>query len=276
MSSAPVIGVLDWGIGGVDALVRLARALPASYVYRSDSGFVPYGKVPPDALAARLEQVAGDLAARYRIGALILACNAASAVLPRLTLPFPVLGVIAPGVALVRRAVAEGATHIGVIGGEGTIASGAHRAALADLLDAGLRIRAHPAQALSAHVEAGRLDGPEVDAEIARLAKTLSAGGPLDALLLACTHYPALGPVFTRHLPGVRLLDPVDLLIEDARSRLGATRVAEASSHWVAETSGDPEATRDHAWRAFGVDLGTVRKTGLRLPEDLIPARERR
>lgn len=273
-----MIGVLDWGIGGVDALVRLSRAVPAQYVYRSDSGFEPYGKVPPDVLAKRLDEVGRELAGRYGIEALVLACNAASAVLPRLTLPFPVLGVIAPGVALVRRAVADGARHIGIIGGEGTIASGAHRAALADLEAAeaaGVRIVARPAQALSAHVEAGRLDGPEVDAEVARVARALGEDGPIDALLLACTHYPALSPVFARHFPGVRLLDPVDLLIEDASTRLGGWADGRTESAWIVETSGDPESTQVHAWRAFGVALGRVRKSGLDLADDPIPARER-
>jgi len=257
----PVIAVLDWGIGGVDALVRLARALPARYVYRSDSGYTPYGKVPTDQLAARIDAVARDLDERHGLDALVLACNAASTTLPHLALPFPVVGVIAPGVALVRRAVAAGATRVGIIGGLGTIASGVHLDLLRDLEAQGTTFVARPAQPLSAFVEAGHLDGPEVDAEIGALSRALMAEGPLDALLLACTHYPALTPVFARHLPRVGLLDPVDVLIEGA-AELGVASWS-GTSTWVVETSGDPESTRLSALAAFGVSLGDVRKTGL-------------
>jgi len=104
------IAVLDWGIGGVATLARLRSELPnAALVYRSDAGFAPYGTVPADALAARVSAVALDLDRRFGLAALVLACNAASTIVSRASLPFPVFDVIAPGVALAIEAHPAGA-----------------------------------------------------------------------------------------------------------------------------------------------------------------------
>jgi glutamate racemase len=69
----------------------------------------------------------------------------------------------------------------------------------------GKDLQFQPAQPLSAFVEAGELDTPDVEAEIARLLRRFDS---IEALLLACTHYPALIPVFRRLAPAMELLDP--------------------------------------------------------------------
>jgi len=242
--SAPLrLGVLDWGIGGVDALSRLRARYPRlPMTYWSDSGFTPYGKVPADALAERVASVAR----RMEVSHLVIACNAASTVLDHTAMPVPTLGVIAPGVAL---ALASEARTLGVIGGERTIASGAWEQ---PLTAAGRVVRARVAQPLSAHVEAGRLAGPALERDLDQILAPLTG---VDALVLACTHYPALAPAIARRLPGVSLIDPVDGLLDAVTDwTLGAgdsgpTRVL---------TTGDPAATRAAALRAFGVELGAV------------------
>lgn len=240
------IGVLDWGIGGVDTLMRLAARLPdRAFVYWSDSGFTPYGKVPAEALAARVREVAR----RMECTTLVVACNAASTVLDALELPVPVYGVIEPGIAL---AIASGATRIGILGGDRTIAAGLHARALAAAGRVPIPVAAQP---LSAHVEAGRLDGPEVLADLVPLARQLADA---DAILLACTHYPALLPVFERVLPGRRWLDPVDRLVDDLVHAMAGDRCAATEPRFIVGTTGDPDATRTAAARAFGVALPDV------------------
>lgn len=250
MTQGAAIAVLDWGIGGVATLAQLREELPnAALVYRSDAGFAPYGKVPAELLAARICSVALDLHERFGLAALVLACNAASTVVARLALPFAVFDVIAPGVALALEAHAAGARRIGIIGGQRTIDAAVHAEALRA---AGVDVVAVAAQPLSAHVEAGRLDGPEL---LADLDPVLARLGAVDALLLACTHYPALSPVIQRRLPGVQLLDPVPRLVRSIAAS-GAGRQGPASLH--VETSGDPVATRVAAYAAFGVELVTI------------------
>jgi len=241
-----VIAVLDWGIGGIATFMRLRAAMPnAALVYRSDAGFAPYGTVAPEVLAARIREVAFDLDRRFGLAALVLACNAASTTVTQLSLPFPVFDVIAPGIELALDAHANGARRIGVIGGQRTIDAAVHTTAL---LAAGIAVTAIAAQPLSAHVEAGRLDGPEL---LADLTPALDALGEVEALLLACTHYPALAPVIARLRPGLVLLDPVDRLVS-----LVTTSVTTSGngSTWV-ETSGDPIATAAAALAAFDFRL---------------------
>ncbi len=241
------LGVLDWGIGGVDALARLRGRFPHLDVsYWSDAGAPPYGTLAPKVLAARVLEVARRMGVTH----LVVACNAASTALPGLALPCEVRGVIAPGVAA---ALASGARTLGVIGGARTIASGAWRAPLEA---AGRRVIQRVAQPLSAHVEAGRLDGQALGRDLDAILAPLAG---VDALALACTHYPAIaGPIAAR-LPGVPLLDPVEALVADVAARWPLAE-AGGDGDLTAWTTGDPEATRVSAKRAFGVSLGEVRR----------------
>jgi len=238
------LGVLDWGIGGIDAWRRLTRALPGhDYVYVSDAGFTPYGKVAPALLCARVQQ----LAERMAVDALVIACNAASTIIDELDLAIPVVGVIAPGIRLVEML---GIPTIGIMGGERTIAAGIHERAFTN---AGRRVVAVACQPLSAHVEAGRLDGPEV---LRDLVPRLAELGGVDATLLACTHYPALLPVLTRLAPTMRWLDPIDLLVHECATRWPLIDDRRGTSR--VSTTGSPDAMRAASQAAFGVALDIV------------------
>lgn len=251
------IGVLDWGIGGIDALDRLRRARPdLDWVYHSDAGVTPYGRLPHDVLAARLAEVVAEL----EVELVVVACNAASTVLGEVDLGVPAIGVIAPGLETV---LATDHQVLGLIGGERTIASRVWEEPLAR---AGRRVHARVAQPLSAHVEAGRLSGPELEADLDTILAPLSG---VEALILACTHYPAVrGPIAER-LPGVVLLDPVDALVERVLEQLPPTSARMGSLR--ALTSGDPRATRAAAIAAFGVDPGEVTCRRTRSPSSRPP-----
>lgn len=280
------LGILDWGIGGVDFYARLRAAHPAVPVtYWSDAGTTPYGKQPLSALAARVEAVA--LALRDRgVTHLVVACNAASTVLdhPRLRAlgrsGLPITGVIEPAITA---ALADPAREFGVVGGRRTIASQVYRRGLAI---AGRKVVQRVAQPLSALVERGEVDGPEVRAELARIFAPLRR---VETLVLACTHYTALLPPIRALLPAVRIVDPAAATLAfvarhwhlDRALDLPATGVRGASrtlviaagspppaprphaphAHGPSDmflTTGDPQAMRRAAQRAFGVALADV------------------
>ena len=69
-------------------------------------------------------------------------------------------------------------------------------------------IAEHVGQGFVELVEAGKLDGPEVEATVrASLQPLLDAGA--DTIVLGCTHYPFLQPVIERLAgPSVRVIDP--------------------------------------------------------------------
>ncbi len=252
--------VIDWGIGGFGAWRRLHAAQQGGTLsYVSDAGFTPWGKVAPEVLATRLVTLVQAVMAEVprKHARLVVACNAMSTVLegdgegvwragPE-TLPLPAWGIISAGV---RVALASGASRVGVIGGARTIAAGLHADALRA---AGREVVAVVAQPLSAHVEAGRLDGEAVSEDVSRVVAEVTAEGPVDALLLACTHYPALAPVFERLMPGVPLCDPLDgLTLQLTSQTLGAP----ADLRFF--TTGDPDAMRQAAHQAFGVTIANA------------------
>lgn len=237
------LAVLDWGIGGFGTYLLLRERCPnLDILYLSDAGFPPYGTVSPERLGARLVAIAEA----FQLDELIIACNAASsAVTPELALPTRTKEIIASGVELV---ASMPPCVVGVLGGEGTIRSRRHEAAL---LAKGFDVISRSAQPLSAHVEAGRLSGAALHADIQRIMEPLAT---VDAVLLACTHYPAIASQIQPYAPGARLLDPAQTLAQDAISDWQLER-RHGSGLLSVFTSGDPERLCTSAALAFGVHL---------------------
>jgi len=242
VSRRPRLGVLDWGIGGM-GFVRLLREraprLPVLYV--SDTGFTPYGKLTRAALAARVSRVMAGMRDEGAVG-VVVACNAASTVLDAVdSLDVPVVGVIEHALALVPSSFRG---VVGVLGGARTIRSGVYRRGLTRR---GRRVVSRIAQPLSAHIESA------VPACVAALDRILYPLRDARAIVLACTHYPAIALAIRARAPRAALLDPASSL---------AARVVRASwlpreggpDRWL--TTGDAAAMRAATQRAWGFDPG--------------------
>ncbi|MGV0805938.1 glutamate racemase [Mycolicibacterium setense] len=246
MTAAPCLGILDWGIGGIGLVRELDRCVPGLPVlYWSDAGATPYGRMRGEDLTTRLSAVIAELALRGATE-VVLACNAASTVGPRLTrAPVPVEGIIGHGLASVSDQISG---PVGVVGGRRTIASGCYRRGLAR---PGREVLSRVAQPLSAHIEAGSVGSPGFVADLRRIVAPLRRA---QALVLACTHYPAVSDWFADALPDTALIDPVQRLATAVAARHPA-----ASTGPVAErtylTSGDSEEMRRGAAIAWGVEL---------------------
>ncbi len=241
------VGIVDWGIGGLDFYRKFKAAFPGVAVhYWSDAGYTPYGKLGADALRARLSRVMERLAAQG-VEHCVIACNAASSVLPVQT-SLRCCGVIEATVGgiLARHDPCE---SIAVLGGERTIASRAYQGPLED---AGFDVMGRVAQPLSAWVEAGTLEGPQVEACIKEIVRPV-----VDAqiLVLACTHYVALAPIIARYVQARVLVDPARETLDDVRRRWHFESSVAAD---VFCTTGDPRAMRAAGLRAFGVALEGV------------------
>jgi glutamate racemase len=215
-------------------------------LYWSDAGATPYGRMRVDELAGRLTTVVDALAQRGATE-VVLACNAASTVVGRLgAAAIPVEGIIDHGLA----SVPEDLTgQVGVIGGRRTIAAGHYRRGLARR---GRVVLSRVAQPLSAHIEAGRTGSPQFRTDLAKIL------GPLrrvDALVLACTHYPAAAKWFAAALPHALLIDPAERLAAAIAERHPHTHGSAKLGTRVYLTTGDPEAMRRGAARAWGTTL---------------------
>jgi glutamate racemase len=235
-----ILGVLDWGVGGLFALRHAVTLEPdLDVLYLSDSGATPYGLQSRAQLNRSVGVALGRLADSGATH-LLVACHSASTVLGDLRgVAVPVIGMIDGG------CVAADATDVAVIGGARTVRSGAWRAAL---LASGRRVRQRIAQPLSAHVEAGRSSDPRCLHDLHSILRPVADAG---TLVLACTHYQALVPAIQQIMPNAQLVDPAYAAVQSLPLRPGR-------GHRQFFTTGSPQILSAFARSGLGWDVGDV------------------
>jgi glutamate racemase len=185
------IGIFDSGIGGLTVLQQVARLLPhETLIYLGDTARSPYGTKSSDVVRVYSCENADFLLERG-LKMLVIACNTASAValdLLRERYEIPVVGVIDPGARAAVRRSKNG--HIGVIGTEATIASGAYTQALREL-DPEVEVYSRACPMFVPLVEEGWVDNEVARGTVARYLRSLKQSA-IDTLVLGCTHYPLL------------------------------------------------------------------------------------
>jgi glutamate racemase len=249
------VGVFDSGLGGISVLRELRRHLPGEdYMYFADSAYCPYGIRSPEEIRARSEWVVGGL---IEAGAktVVIACNTASA------MAVFALREVFPGVPLiglepaVKPAVEQTRVgRVGVLATPRTVAGERLRWLIETYAD-GVAVHRVAATGLVELVEAGILDGPEVDAALRPLLDPMIEVG-VDTLVLGCTHYPFLRQPIERYVgAGVDVIDSgaaiarrLDAVLTGSglrrnRAGMGTVRLA---------TSGDPAAVGAVAERLLG------------------------
>ncbi|RZA09718.1 MAG: hypothetical protein EOP11_00870 [Proteobacteria bacterium] len=236
--------LLDWGIGGLSVYREVKKRRPdLACLYVSDAGARPYGKMDAEELSGRLTSIVDRAAGRFGLRDVIIACNAASTAREPVARHLPhlkITGMIEAGLAAVK---AAGVKKVGVIGGIRTVESEIYQKALKDR---GTEVIARSAQPLSALIEEGCLAGPRL--EIA-LEPILAPFAGIPALLLACTHYPAIGAEIQKILPGIKLLDPSPI----AAAAADAVHAGNGASD-AFYTTGDCAGSERAAHLAFGVE----------------------
>jgi glutamate racemase len=136
---------------------------------------------------------------------------------------------------------------VGIIATAGTVRAGAYQRKLEAL---GVEVWAQACPMFVHLVEEGLAESAEAEL----LARYYLHGRPeLDALILACTHYPILKPVIRRVIgDGVHLVDSAEVTAEAVSSILGAGTTGTGSvTHYV---TGDAAAYRHTAAVIGGVD----------------------
>jgi glutamate racemase len=277
MADARPIGLFDSGVGGLTVLRQVIRRLPQeSTIYLGDNARTPYGTRPDEEVRRFSLECLDELAARD-VKALVVACNTTSAVAladARRRYPMPVLGVVRPGAAAAALATRSG--RVGVIATPATVRSRAYSDAIADE-DPAVVVLEHATPELVPLVEAGRLDGPEVEAIVARsLAPLLAGSGEgaagggnegIDTLLLGCTHYPLLEPIIGRLAgPDVAVIDSATATASALAELLAVTDLRAPEGHPARHlqlTTGETGAFERTAERLFGPGFHAVESIAL-------------
>jgi glutamate racemase len=270
MSDARPVGLFDSGVGGLTVLRSVRARMPReSTVYLGDGARAPYGP-RTDQEVIRFSGECLDHLSRHDVMAIVVACNTSSAValswLRRRT-DVPILGVVRPGAVAAASATRTG--RVGVIATQATVRSGAYPAAIEDERP-GTAVRAHATPALVPLVEAGPLEGPLVEAVVREsLAPILAAGagGPIDTLLLGCTHYPLLGSAIAGVVgQGVAVIDSAHATASALAVVLEVDGIAAPADHQAEHrllTTGEVAAFERTARILFGGPVGSVEQVRL-------------
>lgn len=213
------VGIFDSGFGGLTIYRAIRERLPSyDYLYLGDNARTPYGHRSFETVYRFTVEAVRYLFARD-CALVVIACNTASAkalrtvqqrLLPSLAPDRRVLGIIRPSVeALV------GQPHAGTVAlwaTPGTVGSDSYALELAKLRP-DLHLLQVACPLLVPLVESGELEGEGLLYFLRKYWAETAAQGEVDALLLACTHYPLLFPTIRALIPSsVRLLAQGDIV----------------------------------------------------------------
>lgn len=258
MNESPVVGLFDSGVGGMSVAREIRAALPHErLLYVADSAYCPYGERPLEEIRERSLIIAEGLLAR---GAkiVVVACNTASgAALELLRSHFsaPVVG-LEPAVKPAAASSRNG--RIAVLATPATLRSERfHR--LVDHYGAGREIMKVACPGFVELVEAGRVSGPDVVAEVGEVLRAVREEG-VDRVVLGCTHYPFLREVIAEVLgEGVEILDSGAAVARQVARVLAKRSLRAVSGEGSMEflTTGDAERVGTVAERLWGRPLPT-------------------
>ena len=191
------IGVFDSGMGGLTVLHECLVTLPhEDFVYLGDGARLPYGPRPLDEVRRFALEIGGYLE-RQDVKLVVAACNSATAAaLPDLQrrLSVPVVGVIAPEAHAAVLATRN--RRVGLLATEATVASSRY-ADLIQALDAGVEVVSVPCPKLVPLIEGDDPFGEATVAAVREYAEPLKQQA-VDTVILGCTHYPLIRPIFQR------------------------------------------------------------------------------
>ena len=222
---SPTILVFDSGVGGLTVFREIARARPdARFVYVGDDAVFPYGKIPEQALIARVTAVMQGLIETHRPDLVVIACNTASVqVLPALRARFdvPFVGTVP---AIKPACAASQSKLVSVLGTEATVAR-EYTHALIRNFGEGCDLNLVGSARLAALAESALAGEPVDDAAVrAEIEPCFVEDGAArtDTIVLACTHYPLLIERFERLAPWpVRWIDPAPAIARRVTELVG-------------------------------------------------------
>jgi glutamate racemase len=178
------IGVFDSGTGGLTVMHECLVTMPhEDFVYLGDLARLPYGPRPLAEIRRFSHEIAGYLEAQ-----------GVKLILLQERIEVPVVGVITPEAHAAVQATRN--RHIGLMATEATVAAGRY-AELVHTLDAGVRFFPVACPRLVPLIESDQPFGAETTAAVREYA-TLLKEASADTVILGCTHYPLIRPIFER------------------------------------------------------------------------------
>lgn len=243
-----MIGIFDSGSGGLTVMRAIREVMPdADIVYFGDTKHAPYG-IRSRSELSKLTVAGFRTLTQNGATHIVSACNSVSASLALALLdlsaipPSSLIEMVGP---TVRSVVSRDYGRVALAATEATIGSGLYTEAF-EMFDRKIVPIAIPA--LAGAIEAGE-DETTLTAIITE-AFSKEVLGTFDTLVLACTHYPLVLPLFERILgPSIRIIDPARAVAEETAAHFGAFEHGTGRVRFL--LSEESAAFRTHASRLF-------------------------
>ena len=202
------IGVFDSGIGGLTVFKEIVKQLPKyDYLYLGDNARVPYGTRSFEAVYQYTKECIQHMFDKgCRL--VIVACNTASAKALRTIqqhdlVPLPslhrVLGVIRPTTEIIGQYTKT--KHVGILATQGTVTSESYVIEIHKFFP-DIKVYQQACPMWVPLVENNEHNSSGADYFVKKyLDNLLAQSSSIDAIILACTHYPLMIPKIRQYLP---------------------------------------------------------------------------
>jgi glutamate racemase len=255
------VGVFDSGMGGLTVLHECLVTMPhEDFVYLGDHARLPYGPRPLPEIRRYARELARFLEGQG-VKVILAACNAAtSAALPQLQaeLAVPVVGVITPEAHAAVQATRN--RRVGLMATQATVEAGRY-GELVHTLDAGVQLSPVACPRLVPLIESDDPFGADTVVAIREYAAPLKAAG-VDTVILGCTHYPLIRPIFQRVFGReVTLVFSAEETAREVAETLARKRIENAGARegvYRFLTTGEPDLFRSTGARFLQLPIAEV------------------
>ncbi len=226
------IGIFDSGIGGLTVAHAIKKVLPGeNMIYFGDTAHLPYGDKSEAAIQAYSIKIANILLLKG-CKVIVIACNSASSAAYELLKEYVrkdthIINVIDPMVELVGSRFAN--KNVGLIGTKRTVASGVYLRKIGET-NKGITLHSLATPLLAPMIEEGFFNN-KISHEIIAQYLADPTLQNIDALILACTHYPLIKKEINQFYNGsMNILDSSEVVATALKNYLTKENLLNPSS----------------------------------------------
>lgn len=221
------IGIFDSGIGGLTVANAISNLLPKEQIiYFGDTAHMPYGDKSPEAIKYYSLKI-GQFLLDHNCKAIVIACNTASSLgyddlNNMIKGKIPVINVIDPTVDYI--VSHKKLKNIGVIGTKATIKSNVYARKIQEKNSA-LKVESLATPLLAPMIEEGFFNN-NISKTIINSYLSKAKLKKVDALVLACTHYPLIKKEISEFYErDITILDSAEIVAEYVKKVLSKKKL---------------------------------------------------
>ena len=216
------IGIFDSGIGGLTVANAIHKLLPGEeLIYFGDTAHLPYGDKAPESIRGYSVKIA-DFLLQQNCKMIVIACNTASSIayetvkkhVGTKALVVDVINPVVKEVSGLRKV-----KHVGVIGTRATIKSNAYPSRINDA-NPNMKVSSLATPLLAPMIEEGFFNN-KISRTIINSYLSRPKIKKIDALILACTHYPLIRPEIEEYYRNkIDIVDSADIVARHVKKLL--------------------------------------------------------